>query len=86
MNDSGGGQQVQDRIGLCARCANVQLVASARGSRFYLCRLSTVDPAFPRYPTLPVVACGGFDGVDRAVGRSTCTTMDGRCTRFAPPC
>jgi hypothetical protein len=54
-----------DAPGLCARCGHLQVVTSARGSRFYLCRLSFADPAFPRYPPIPVLACAGFDPADR---------------------
>jgi hypothetical protein len=39
---------------------HLQLVESARGSTFYLCRLSSIDPRFPRYPPIPVLACAGF--------------------------
>ncbi|MGH9307989.1 MAG: hypothetical protein ACRD1U_01350 [Vicinamibacterales bacterium] len=38
----------------------MQIVTSARGSRFYLCRLSITDPRFPKYPALPVLACDGY--------------------------
>jgi hypothetical protein len=48
------------RAGLCATCAHVQRVGSSRGSVFYLCRLSFTDPRFPRYPSLPVMACAGY--------------------------
>lgn len=47
--------------GLCARCVHSRLILSGRGSRFVLCELSKTDPAFPRYPRLPVVACAGFE-------------------------
>ena len=62
MDDSGAiGQARHDpAVGLCARCAHVQVIVSDRQSRFYLCRLSAADPRFPKYPTLPVLACGGF--------------------------
>ena len=50
-----------DRVGLCARCTHVQRVASSKGSTFYRCRLSEVDPDFPRYPALPMLACRGFE-------------------------
>jgi hypothetical protein len=46
--------------GLCDHCANVHVIENRRGSRFYRCRLADVDPAFVRYPTLPVVSCSGF--------------------------
>src|SRR5688500_16844351 len=62
--------------GLCARCAHVQVVVSARGSRFYLCRLSSTDPAFPRYPVIPVVACRGFD--------AACASIEDRMHTIAP--
>jgi hypothetical protein len=61
MNDRDvPGQVKESDSGLCAGCSHVQVVVSARGSRFYLCRMSFVDPSFPRYPPLPVLACRGF--------------------------
>jgi hypothetical protein len=47
--------------GLCATCVHVRRVISDRGSEFYLCQLSKVDPAFPKYPRLPVVKCSGYE-------------------------
>jgi len=44
-------------VGLCARCRHAETVVSSRGSRFYLCRVSLVDPRFPKYPALPAIAC-----------------------------
>ncbi len=46
--------------GLCGSCAHVRVIENRRGSRFYLCRLSETDPAFPRYPRLPVLQCRGY--------------------------
>jgi hypothetical protein len=46
--------------GLCASCVNLQVVTSARGSQFVLCRLSATDQRFPKYPRLPVVTCTGY--------------------------
>lgn len=46
--------------GLCRACVNARVVRSGRGSTFWLCELSRTDPAFPRYPPLPVVRCSGF--------------------------
>jgi hypothetical protein len=65
MDDPRGSEQAP-RIdaGLCERCRHVQIVTSARGSLFYLCRLSQTDPRFPRYPRLPVLACPGFTPVE----------------------
>jgi hypothetical protein len=65
MNDRPPAGQVRTPSpGLCARCAHVQLVPSPRGSAFYLCRRSLTDPAFPRYPPIPVLACLGFEARD----------------------
>jgi hypothetical protein len=47
-------------VGLCETCRNVRIVETKRGSRFYLCELSEVDPRFPKYPRLPVLRCSGF--------------------------
>ena len=61
MNDPRADGQLQDAaVGLCAACAHAQIVASPRGPRYYLCRLSFTDAAFPRYPRLPVISCRGF--------------------------
>ena len=62
MNDRPPNGQVRTPSpGLCGRCVHVQLVSSARGSTFYLCRRSFTDPAFPRYPPIPVIVCSGFE-------------------------
>jgi hypothetical protein len=45
--------------GLCRGCVHLRLAASAR-SVFVRCGKADTDPAFPRYPPLPVVACGGY--------------------------
>jgi hypothetical protein len=47
--------------GLCDRCLHQRLVPNTRGSVFSLCERSRVDPAFPRYPRLPVLSCSGFE-------------------------
>lgn len=47
--------------GLCDRCRHQRLVRNTRGSTFSLCELSRTDPAFPRYPRLPVESCTGFE-------------------------
>lgn len=47
--------------GLCERCRHAQKIESDRGSRFLLCRLSFSDPAFPKYPRLPVLRCSGYE-------------------------
>jgi hypothetical protein len=46
---------------VCGVCRHARRITSDRGSSFILCELSRTDPAFPRYPRLPVVACPGFN-------------------------
>jgi hypothetical protein len=58
MTESSGGYITP--VGLCESCANVRVVVSGKGSSFYMCRLSAVDPAFPKYPRLPVLRCRGY--------------------------
>jgi hypothetical protein len=50
--------------GLCDSCRHQQVVRNTRGSRFSLCRRSRDDPAYPRYPRLPVLRCPGHERVD----------------------
>lgn len=50
--------------GLCNACVHQQLVPNRRGSVFSLCRRSKTDPAFPRYPRIPVAECRGFEPHD----------------------
>ena len=45
--------------GLCAACVHLRLLASPR-SVFVRCGLAATDPAFPRYPALPVTRCAGY--------------------------
>ena len=45
--------------GLCAACRHSRLITTARGSVFRLCERSATDPAYPRYPPLPVLRCPG---------------------------
>jgi hypothetical protein len=62
MNDSNADRQAWTRfIGLCAACAHHRTVVSQRGSRFLFCQRSVSDPAFPRYPELPVLRCAGYE-------------------------
>ena len=36
-------------------------VESDRGSIFYLCERFFTDPAYPKYPRLPVLECRGYE-------------------------
>lgn len=46
--------------GLCRSCLHARVIETRRGAGFLYCGLSTTDPAFPRYPRLPVLACLGY--------------------------
>jgi hypothetical protein len=52
--------------GLCNLCVHQRVVRTGRGSVFSLCERSRSDPAFPKYPRLPVTACAGFEPRPRA--------------------
>lgn len=45
--------------GLCASCRHLEVLESPR-SAFVRCGLARTDPAFPRYPRLPVGECRGW--------------------------
>ncbi|HXS46037.1 MAG TPA: hypothetical protein VN756_01090 [Solirubrobacterales bacterium] len=47
--------------GLCDSCVHQQLVPNTRGSVFSLCLRSREDPAYPRYPRVPVLSCPGHE-------------------------
>jgi hypothetical protein len=49
------------RPSLCETCTHLREVVTPKGSRFLLCRLSRDNPAFPKYPPQPVLACGGHE-------------------------
>ncbi len=51
--------------GLCGACRHSRLIQTVRGSRFRLCQRSLTDPRYPRYPSLPVVDCAGFEPLER---------------------
>ena len=53
--------------GLCGSCRHLELVTSRR-SAFARCRLADSDPRFPRYPTLPVRSCAGFEVAPKESG------------------
>jgi hypothetical protein len=48
------------RAGLCADCLHARRIESDRAAKFYLCDLAAVDPAYRKYPVLPVIRCAGF--------------------------
>ena len=50
-----------DRQSLCETCGMVRVILTPRQSRFLLCEKSLNDPAYPKYPPQPVVACRGYE-------------------------
>jgi hypothetical protein len=49
------------RNGLCDSCVHQRIVRNTRGSSFSLCERSRTDPAYPRYPRVPVLSCPGHE-------------------------
>jgi hypothetical protein len=66
--------KLNPEIGLCQICIHARTVENARGSIFYLCKLSETDSRFEKYPRLPVVSCTGFVP---AIHASDTTSHDG---------
>ena len=52
--------------GLCDSCRHQRIIRNTRGSVFSLCERSRTDPAYPRYPRLPVLECAGYEVGERA--------------------
>jgi phosphinothricin acetyltransferase len=48
-------------LGLCSTCAHQKLIQSGRGSTFSMCLRHRTEPAYPKYPRLPVRACPGHE-------------------------
>jgi hypothetical protein len=57
--------------GLCDSCVHQKLVPNTKGSVFSLCLRSRTDPAYPRYPRVPVAACPGYEPHGRGGGGDT---------------
>jgi len=51
--------------GLCATCRHAREIVSPRGSRFLLCQLALTNPAYRKYPHLPVLYCAGHEQKDQ---------------------
>ena len=52
------------RFGLCDHCVHQRKVGTTRGSTFSMCLRHRTDPAFPKYPPMPVVRCRGYERPD----------------------
>ena len=51
--------------GLCETCLHQRVIRNTRGSSFSMCERAKTDPAFPKYPRLPVLECPGWERRDR---------------------
>jgi hypothetical protein len=56
-------------FGLCDSCRHQRLVPTSR-SLFTMCLRSREDPAYPRYPRVPVLACPGHEAAARRASSS----------------
>ena len=61
--------------GLCASCRHAELVKGAR-SAFWMCGRARTDPAYPRYPRLPVLACAGHELVTEPPSKESGSRSD----------
>jgi predicted CoA-binding protein len=59
FDDGESSPATPDPVGLCRDCRHARPVPAAAAS-YWLCRRSASEPAFPKYPALPVRACRGF--------------------------
>lgn len=53
-------------VGLCSLCRSGEPQPSARGTTFWRCLRAERDPAYGKYPPLPVAACPGFQALPGA--------------------
>ncbi len=50
-----------ERIGLCSTCQHARIVKHPRGGKDYFrCGKHDEDPAYPKYPPLPVRVCEAY--------------------------
>jgi hypothetical protein len=47
--------------GLCETCIHRKEIRNDRGSVFIMCLRGLTDPAYPKYPRLPVLQCAGHE-------------------------
>ena len=55
-----------DAVGLCRDCRHARRVPTPK-ALYWRCARSETDPAFPKYPRLPVLACRGYERDGEAV-------------------
>jgi len=52
---------VEPDVGLCFTCRWTRATTNRQGSTFFRCLRSESDPAYSRYPPLPVRSCPGYE-------------------------
>ena len=56
---------LSDPPGLCGGCRHAHRIET-RGGVYRRCTRSVAEPAFPRYPRLPMLSCPGFERLPEA--------------------
>jgi hypothetical protein len=47
--------------GLCAACRHARSIVSSGAKTFYQCLRAELEPAYPKWPRLPVLSCPGYE-------------------------
>ncbi len=63
--------------GLCGTCRMARRITTAKGSTFIYCTRADADPAYVKYPRLPVLACPGFVPPPLPEGKGPCRGEEG---------
>jgi hypothetical protein len=58
---SGGPSGRAAGFGLCASCVHARIFQSGKGAVYVSCERSRTDAGFPRFPSVPVLQCRGFE-------------------------
>jgi hypothetical protein len=48
-------------VGACSTCLHQKIIRSGRGSEFSMCLRHRTDPAYAKYPSIPVLRCPGHE-------------------------
>jgi hypothetical protein len=64
MTEAAGGPSAHEaEFGLCASCMHARIFRSGKGVSYVSCERSRTDAGFPRFPSVPVLRCPGFEPV-----------------------
>jgi uncharacterized protein YciI len=50
-----------EAVGLCLTCRWMRVVSTRRSTTYFRCGRAESDARFPRYPSLPVRSCAGYE-------------------------